>query len=136
MGPTLSAWASRDFKLLVTIFSSSSRSPHLLHPKQGRQEWGSGARGQERGRSRKNRHREQERKRENKLRKEKTQCRWTKSRATASRSCQDASVHPLLVLPCMDTLCITTSQALIGPAREAGMEGWRSVPGLHLLERE
>lgn len=27
---TLSAWASRDFKLLVTIFSSSSRSPHLL----------------------------------------------------------------------------------------------------------
>lgn len=33
---TLSAWASRDFKLLVTIFSSSSRSPHLLQGMCGR----------------------------------------------------------------------------------------------------
>lgn len=33
---TLSAWASRDFKLLVTIFSSSSRSPHLLQGVCGR----------------------------------------------------------------------------------------------------
>jgi len=55
-GPTLSAWASRDFKLLVTIFSSSSRSPHLLHPKQGPPGGGTGPGGQERvGGSRKSR---------------------------------------------------------------------------------
>lgn len=28
---TLSAWASSDFMLLVTFFSSSSRSPHFLY---------------------------------------------------------------------------------------------------------
>lgn len=67
----------------------------------------------------------QERKRENKMREEKTQCRWTRSRAAASGSCRDASVHPFLVLPCTDTSCITTSQALAGPAkgsRGGGME--------------
>lgn len=78
----------------------------------------------------------QERKRENRLREKKTQCRWTRSRATVSRSCRDASIHPFLVLPCTDTSCITTSQALAGPAKRSGMEGWRSVPGLHLLEKE
>lgn len=51
--PTLSAWASRDFKLLVTIFSSSSRSPHLLHPKQGPPGEGAGPGGQGEGGSRK-----------------------------------------------------------------------------------
>jgi len=37
--PTFSAWASRDFKLLVTFFNSSSRSPDLLYSSKRCRKW-------------------------------------------------------------------------------------------------
>lgn len=131
--PTLSAWASRDFKLLVTIFSSSSRSPHLLHPKQGPPGEGAGPGGKERGGAERAVVGKEERKRENKLREGKT-AQVEKEQSYCEQellgrirsSIPRASLHGHPVHHCQPA----------PPRRRAGMVGWRSVPSLRPPEGE
>lgn len=86
--PTFSACASSDFKLLVTFFNSSSRSPDLLESG-GSSEGRPGRSGREakrredkggRGRKRRERWRERDRKKEKRTKNKSKLRKWRKHR--------------------------------------------------------